>query len=134
MSYLFIWIIVDSMFLVLLQEVNYLYGYEMIIISYKIHWSSYYLLRSVLCFFQIGIFVVRMSVAGFTRSDFFVWFKNKLLSYFQFIDWSFTCIDLYVVSLYLNSCKWYVCGCFTRSDYVLCMILKWLLSYMHFID
>ena len=30
----------------------------------------------------------------------------------------FTSFDLYMVSFHLNSCSQYVCGCFTRSDFI----------------
>ena len=48
-------------------------------------------------------------------------FVNLWLSYIQFIDWFFTCSDLYVVSFHLNDCSWYVIGWLTSSAF-----FKWL--------
>ena len=42
---------------------------------------------------------------------------KELLFYIQFINWLYTCLNLYFVSFHLNYCSWCVVGCFTRSDY-----------------
>lgn len=38
------------------------------------------------------------------------------------------------VFFYLNYCSMFVCGCFFYKTWFLCMILKWSLSYIKFID
>ena len=40
-----------------------------------------------------------------------------LLLYIQFIDFLFTCLDLYVVSFYLNYCSEYGICCLTTNDF-----------------
>ena len=49
------------------------------------------------------------------RSIFFI-FVPQQLSYINFINWLFSWLNLYVVSLRFNKYSWYVIGCFTRSD------------------
>ena len=56
-----------------------------------------------------------------------------LLSYIQFIDWFFKCLDLYAISFYLNFCSWYVC-CYFSKKWSLSLIIKWSLSYIQLID
>ena len=41
-----------------------------------------------------------------------------LLSYIQFIDWFFSCLDLYVIYCHLKYCSEYICGYFMSSDCV----------------
>ena len=44
-----------------------------------------------------------------------------LFYYSRFIDWFFTCLDLYGVSFYLNCFSQYVIRSFTRNDYFVCL-------------
>ena len=56
-----------------------------------------------------------------------------LLSYIQFIDWFFICLDLFIVFFNLNYCSVYVCGCLFKNC-LLYLFVKCLFSYITFID
>ena len=52
-----------------------------------------------------------------------------LLSYIQFIEWFFTCFDLYVFYFHFVNCRGYVIDCFTKSEFFV-----WLWNNYHFIS
>ena len=112
MSFLFIYIIKAGKLLTV--EVISLYVYEMIIILYPVHWLISELFRTV-CFFIW--FIVARIIMTFLHKWMLCMFVKWFLSYIQFIDWFFICLDLYVVSFHLKYYSSYVIGCFTRSNY-----------------
>ena len=81
--------------------------------------------------FLNSIIVGRMFVAIFTRSNICLFVKYSLP--FFFIDWFIACFVLYIFSFHLNNCSSYAIGWF-YNKWFLCMIVKWLLSYIQFIE
>ena len=87
-----------------------LYNCKIIIIFKPLYWLILYLLRSVCCFFSFELLY-----------PVYYWLCNRIFYvwYIQFVDWLFTCLDLYVDSFHLNYSSGYVIGCFTRNDLLL---------------
>ena len=94
------------------------YDGTMIIILYPVQRLILYLLRSILYSFLFEL-LQQVCYWLFYKKLFLCMMVICLLSYIQFIDWFFTCLDLYVVSFHLNHCSLYVICCLTRSDFLL---------------
>ena len=95
---------------------DFLYVCEMIIIIHPVHWLILYLLRSVCFLFHLDYF--SWYICGwFYKKWILCMFVKWSLSYIQFIDWFFTCLDLYVISFHLNYCSVYDLGCLRRNKY-----------------
>ena len=93
-----------------------LYDWDMFIIIYSVHWLILYFLRSVYYFLSFELLKL-VCYWMFYKKWLLCIILKWLLSFIRCIDWFFTCLDLYVVYSYLNSCSEYFIGFFTRSEY-----------------
>ena len=107
------------------EKMIYLYVCEIIIIICPVHLLILYLLSS-LCNSSLFEFLQRVCYWMFCKKWFLCMIVKWLSSFIQFIDWFFSCFDLYVISLHLHHCSWYVIGCFIKSHFVVCM---WNINY-----
>ena len=102
----------------------------MIIIFYSVYWFNFCLLRSVyhffLCFILAGIVL-----AVFTRNDCMHDCEIAVLLYP--VHWFVFSLLWSTFVLKLNYCSPYVCDCFYKKKFTW-LFVKWLLSYIQFID
>ena len=81
----------------------------------QVHPLSLYLFIIVCCFFQSEL----LQNAGwlFVTRTIILLVSGWSLSYIQFIDWFFTCLDHYAICFHMNFCSVYLHGCITRKNY-----------------
>ena len=102
------------MILAVCQEAITLYGFEMIIIIYPVHWLNMFLLRYVWCFFPLN-YLAGMIMAVWQEVT--ILYGYEIIIIFYSVHWLNLFLLRYVDISPLNYCSWYDIGCLTRSDY-----------------